>query len=204
MTTIHLTKNELHAIASMVNITAPKDHVRSMSMVQLTADLDGSVTAIATNRMVIGEQTFKLHNPVSLDEQLTIMLSPSMLKTFKATKYDGSLSITDNQITYTDYSGTSLSEPLPKDKMPDLSGYLPSKIDFDSIKSATDFTRLNLDLLVQISKLRAPSDSKTDNPVFDLYTQDVNDYGKPKPIILTRAARSLMAVVQPMYVKEGK
>jgi hypothetical protein len=173
-------------------------------MVQLTADLDGSVTAIATNRMVIGEQTFKLHNPVSLVDPLTIMLSPNMLKVMKTSKYDGRLVIADRELSFTDTYGVSFSELLPTDKMPDLSGYLPSKIDFDMIKSATDFTRLNLDLLVQISKLRAPSDSKTDNPVFDLYTQDTSDYGKPKPIILTRAARSLMAVVQPMYVKEGK
>jgi hypothetical protein len=201
MTTIHLTKKELHAVASMVNVTAPKDHVRAMAMVQVTVTTDSKLTAIATNRMVIGEQTFELHNPVSLVDPLTIMLSPNILKVMKTAKFDGALTIADNQITYTDYSGSSLSELLPKDKMPDLSGYLPSTIDFGMIKSATDFTRLNLDLLVQISKLRAPSDDVKDNPVFDLYTQDTSEYGKPNPIILTRAARSLMAVVQPMYVK---
>lgn len=201
MTTIELTKNELHAIASMVNVTAPKDNVRAMSMVELTLNLDGSVTLIATNRMVIGEQTFKPHNPVSLGEPVTIMLSPSMLKMFKTAKYDGRLVIADRELTFTDTYGVSFSELLPKDRMPDLSTYLPSKIDFDTIKSATDFTRLNLDLIVQISKLRTPSDTAKDNPVFDLHTQESSDFGKPRPIILTRAARSLMAVVQPMYVK---
>lgn len=202
-TTINLSKNEFHAIASMISVTAPKDHIAALTMVQLTANLDGSLTLIASNRMVIGEQNFMPYAPVSLtnDEPLTILLSPNMLKAMKATKYDGALVIGDVAITFSSYGGSSLNEPLPKDKMPDLSTYLPSAIDFDMIRPNTNFSRVNLDLLAQVSKLRTPSDSRTDNPVFDLYTQEMGDSGRPKPLIVTRAARSLMAVIQPMYVK---
>jgi len=69
-TKIHLNKNELQAVASMINVTAPKDHVTALSMVQLTANIDGSLSLVATNRMVIGEQTFTPHYPVEVDEPI--------------------------------------------------------------------------------------------------------------------------------------
>jgi hypothetical protein len=151
--------------------------------------------------MVIGEQAFTPHYPVEVDEPITILLSPNILKALKASKFDGTLMIFEDQISFATTGSATITDIRPTTKFPDVSAYLPSAIDFDMIKPSTGFSRVNLDLLAQVSKLRAPSDDRTDNPVFDLYMQEMTDTGKPKPIIVTRAARSLMAVIQPMYVK---
>jgi hypothetical protein len=198
---INLNKNELQAIASMINLTSPKDHVASLTMVRVTVNLDGSLSLVATNRMVIAEQSFMPHSPVLLsgNEPLVFLLSPNLLKPMKQAKFDGSLSIGDEAITYSNYSGSSLNEPLYKGKFPEIEDMLPSKIETDTLIPATDYVRLNLDFVTKISNLVSPLDHKTDLPVFEIRTQAAKDNGKPKPVLFQRA--NIRAIIQPVMSK---
>lgn len=199
MTTISLSKNELQAVASMINLTSVKDHVPSLTMVKLDVATTGEITLIATNRMVIAEQSFTPYYPVTLDEPISILLSPNILKAFKASKYDGTLTVENEQLTFSTTGSGSISEPLFKGAYPDISDHLPSKIQTDTLTPATDFVRLNLDFVTKISKLVSPVDSKADLPVFRMFTQDSGGSSKPKPVIFERA--NIRAIIQPVMSK---
>lgn len=200
-TTVNLSKNEFQAIASMANLANPKDNVAALTMVKMTVNIDGSLTLVATNRMVIAEQTFMPYSPVSLTngEPLTVLLSQNILKSMKTSKFDGTLTIEDDQLTLSSYGGSSMSEPIYKGNFPDISEYLPSKIETDTLVPATDFVRLNLDFVTKISKLVSPLDTKNDLPVFKIYTQDNKDNGKPKPVLFERV--NIRAIIQPVMSK---
>jgi hypothetical protein len=169
-------------------------------MVKLIANLDGAITLHATNRSIIAEQTFTAHHAPDLDgNPVEILLTPNLLKAMKTSKHDGALTITEDRITYTTSLSPEITDTLPKDKFPDLTPYLGSSIEIEMIRPATDFVRVNLDLITAVSKLVSTEDFKGDNPVFDMFTQDTTDNGKPQPILFKRA--NILAVVQPMYVK---
>ena len=200
MTMIYLTKNELQAVASMINLTSVKDHVQSLTMVKLDVATTGEITLIATNRMVIAEQSFMPYNPVTLDEPISILLSPNILKAFKASKFDGTLLIEEGlAITFSTTGSGSISEPLFKGAYPDITDHLPSKIQTDTLTPATDFVRLNLDFVTKISKLVSPVDTKADLPVFSIFTQDSGGSSKPKPVIFERV--NIRAIIQPVMSK---
>lgn len=200
MTMIYLTKNELQAVASMINLTSVKDHVQSLTMVKLDVATTGEITLIATNRMVIAEQSFMPYNPVTLDEPISILLSPNILKAFKASKFDGTLLIEEGlAITFSTTGSGSISEPLFKGAYPDITDHLPSKIQTDTLTPATDFVRLNLDFVTKISKLVSPVDTKADLPVFAIFTQDSGGSSKPKPVIFERV--NIRAIIQPVMSK---
>ena len=131
----------------------------------------------------------------------SVLVPPGILKAMKTAKYDSVLTFDNDLVTLTDSYGSSVSESVCKTKFPDISSHLPSALDLAAVKPSNSFVRVNLDLLAQVAKLRVPSDHKTDNPVFDLYTQDSGDSTKPKPMVLSRAAKTLLVVVQPMYIK---
>ena len=204
MFTIELTKNEAHAIASMVSVTAPKDNVAALSMVKMTINEDNSVSLIATNRFTIATQTFMPHHPASLDFDLDpirdVMLTPTILKALKAAKQTTTLIVDASNVTlFSLGNSATILEIRPKVEMPDLSPYVPDQTTLDTLSPATDPIRLNLDLIAQVSKLRSPEDTSADNPVFDMLTQAKTEFGKPKPIFFKRAA--LLAIVQPVYSK---
>jgi len=199
MTIISLSKNELQAVASMINLTSVKDHVQALTMVKLSVNLDGLITLIATNRMVIAEQSFTPSYPNRPDEPIEVLLSPNILKALKASKVSGNLIIENDQITFYNTDSGSISEPLFNGAYPDITDHLPSKIDLATITPATDYTRLNLDFVTKISKLVSPVDTKTDLPVFAIFTQDQGDSRKPKPVIFERA--NIRAIIQPVMSK---
>jgi len=200
LTTIQLTSKEQKAVASMISVTNPKDHLAALTMVKLIANLDGTITLHATNRHIIAEQTFTPHNPFTLDGgAIEVLLTPNLLKAMKTSKYDGTLTITEDRITYATSLSPEITEVRPNAKFPDLTPHLGSSIDRSTIKHATSFLRVNLDLITAISKLVSTEDFKGDDPVFDMFTQEDRGIGKPQPILFKRA--NILAVVQPMYVK---
>lgn len=201
MFTITLTTKEQKSIASMINLTAPKDNFPALSMVKIVIRTDGILSAFATNRIIVGEQSFKLYYPVDglEDGPIEFLLTPSLLKAMKLAKYDGNISVSDGAITYSNTGSPDLVDILPTVKFPDITEYLGSSMNIETIVPASSFIRLNLDYVANISKLVSTEDFGKEIPAYDLYTQERVAGGKAKPILFKRA--NILVVMQPMAVK---
>lgn len=183
------------AIASFASVAGGKKDPDVLQQVRLRIK-DDMAQVVATNRFVMAEMSF----PSGSMPEIEVLLSPDLLKVFKACKLGVHLEFADSldSVEATTNGVRTLLSLKSSEQYPKLDSLLPSNLDTEA-KPMTQPLAISLDQLALVGKLVDYADTKYSDNHWTFYVQGDSITPKPQPVLMVRS--NLKVLVQPVLNK---
>lgn len=187
---MQLSEKQTKAIASFANVAGDKGDPFALQGVKLVVK-DGVATIYATNRFILASQSFE----VLEGEDVTVVLSPDVVKFLKTAKGVTELKVTEDSIEVSS-GNQQFQSPIYKGAYPPIEELVVT----DPVPVAQDkLFSLDMAQLLKISKIVSSLDDKNTKNAYQFFTQGFDDKkNSPKPLVLKR--QNVVAIIQPMRV----
>lgn len=213
MTTITLSRQQLHAIASLAHCASTDDITPIITAIKLTGISGGNITAIATDRYKIAELSFVVEE-VTQDFEILInakkLLAASKSIKGKASQFNQFMNITisgevGNRTMKLDNHETSVTIPELVGNYPPVARLLDSAYD-DIQNRHAPINKISLSPkhIADIAKVMPPEFTRAvelNNSAFIFNLSMVEDFDRVAPTLITRKdAPSFRALLQPNLI----
>jgi hypothetical protein len=171
------TEQQIKSIISLANIAGDKKDPLALQSIKV-AVVENKLTALATNRYVIGQIAYG-----DVDEEdVSYLLSPEHLLFLKTAKGNVTVDVVETDLVIT-HSGNTHRSAFLVGNYPNVAELLTQFDNGENIPN-NDPVRLDLGLLSKVSKIIGTNPK--DKATFDFYTKGKSETNKPSPLVLKR------------------
>lgn len=181
------------SIASMIELTDGKNPVQALKLIKITLK-DNTLTAIATDRYVLGKMTIPVDN--TDNEDFTVYWNSDTAKYLK----DRSKLITSLDLTASHFVSEAGTYLMAKNIS------YPTNVEnmFDNLDAhpLSQPLNVNLSYFTKVAKLLTPDQatrtpSQRTKPVWSMLATGEKENKMPKPILLTNEDSTIQVLLQP-------